>query len=191
MKIAYLSLIFFIVFIFFSCLRDPGYPNTPKIEFSNIQFVKGDSSRNTGAANDIIRLNIYFEDGNGDLGVSSSDSSGRFAAKPDTTGVPTNLDYYNIFIKFLFRNSDGSYKPCNQTPNCVVNEVLLTLYNGRFPDLNPDRKERPISGMLTYDLKSTQFRNLFRNRSIKLQFYIQDRSFTKSNVLVSDSLVIR
>lgn len=186
-----LSFIFFSIVLITACLRDPGFSNTPSISFNSIRFIKGDSSISTGAANDAIRLNLYFQDGNGDLGLNSSDSMGVFAANPDTNGIPTNLNYYNIFIQFLFRNSDGTYKPCNETPDCILNEDLLKLYNGRFPDLNPDRKERPISGTLTYDLKSTQFRNLFRNKSVKLNVYIQDRSLSKSNIILTDSLLIK
>lgn len=180
--------------LFLSCNRDPGFPQQPVISFKSIAFLRGDSTEQ--GFSDAIRISMDFTDGNGDLGFSQGDTLPPFDSKEvyDSTArilLQTNENHNNIFVKFLFRNSDGVYKICSETPECPTSDAVLSLFNQRFPDLNPDRQERPISGTLTYDIISSQLRPTFRNRIIKLEVYIKDRSLNRSNTILTDSLLIR
>ncbi|MDX2191552.1 MAG: hypothetical protein SFY32_16995 [Bacteroidota bacterium] len=174
-----------LLILLFSCVKDPGFPLEPRISFKSIQFIKG-----SGGNQDIIRLSIGFTDGDGDLGLSGADTTGDFNPK-QVNGFPTNDNYYNMNLTFLFKNEKNEFVTCKDFVECPVPDSLLKLYNGRFPPLIPSGQKRPISGTLTYDVSSTSFYTAFLNQTIKFRLFIKDRSLNKSNVIETDTIRIK
>jgi hypothetical protein len=87
-----------------SCFDAPQFPDTPKIEFKNIIFK--DIGTNTDP--DSLIILIYFEDGDGDLGIGDKEINSPFNQKiyfNKNTGEEINAltDSYDDLIKFSDR----------------------------------------------------------------------------------------
>ncbi len=68
-----ISLVIFIISGFYACVKPPEYPVEPRIEFvevNKVSFVEFDP--------DSLRVTIYFEDGDGDIGGEDVDSLNLF-----------------------------------------------------------------------------------------------------------------
>lgn len=130
-------IIYVFVFGFFlvSC-NDPNYPLQPQITFKAIRY---------DAATQYIIVDLDFTDGDGDMGLSENDISGRYDPEfinqiikdttfvnsrknpnidsmvikaIDTVSVITNLNYYNYFASIVFKSPSGVFMPCKDIPNC-------------------------------------------------------------------------
>ncbi|MBI3218636.1 MAG: hypothetical protein HYZ44_03925 [Bacteroidetes bacterium] len=109
----------------------------------------------------------------------------------DTLFVIFNKDYYNIFIDFYTKNTDGSYTLFDPTtyfkyPNCSISG-----YDGRFPILSKDLgKKSPLDGKMTYALKGSAFDLLFGTKTMRLKITIQDRALHKSNEITTKDFTL-
>lgn len=110
----------------------------------------------------------------------------------DTVYTKYNPNYYNIFIDFFTKNTDGTFTKFDaatyfEYPNCSVQG-----YNGRFPVLSKDPgKKSPLDGKINYSMKSFAFDALFSIRTLKLQITIQDRSLHKSNTIETPEFTLQ
>jgi hypothetical protein len=101
----------------------------------------------------------------------------------DTLYFTLNQDHYNIFVDFLVKQSDGSFKEFDwrtefNYPNCGI------PFDGRFPVLAKDvTKKSPLEGEIRYAMTSVGFLVLFSTKTLKLRVSIQDRALNKSNVI--------
>ncbi len=92
-----------------ACNRAPELPVTPSIEFRNIEFKEVDGP-------DSLIVTIYFQDGDGDMGLTSSDIYDPYHPydvvldeNEDTIriGSRPGLPDYNPIDYIILRNSDG------------------------------------------------------------------------------------
>jgi len=151
-----------------SCQKPPKLSLIPKIEVESAIFIKNKIISSTPF--DTIRVNLKFEDGDGDLGLEQADTSGAFAIN--------SIYNKNFYVDFYIKNFNNTFS------KYVFSGGLD--YNGRFPLLNPDyNKDQPITGFLRRDFTSS-FSSPFSDlngKTIKLQIYIFDRKLNKSNVV--------
>lgn len=109
----------------------------------------------------------------------------------DTLFVIYNQNYYNIFVDFYTKNTDGTYTLFDPTtffkyPNCSI-----AGYDGRFPILSKDLgKKSPLDGKLTYSLKGSAFDLLFGTKTMRLKITIQDRALNKSNEVTTKDFTL-
>lgn len=111
----------------------------------------------------------------------------------DTLLIDFNTDQFNIEVDFFvkrfgqFQEIDLRAQPPgspNETTRCGIS------FDGRFPCLSSDDNpcnfiqgnERPIEGIVTYNMNSGLFLPIFRTDTIKLSFKIKDRALNESNV---------
>jgi hypothetical protein len=95
----------------------------------------------------------------------------------DTVYFQLNPDHYNIFIKFMIKQADGSWKEYN-----IREEFCTTIgYDGRIPVLAKDDGETPLQGTIRYAMQSVAFKQTFSIKTLKLRVKIQDRALNKSN----------
>ncbi len=103
-----LSVIIFVL-ILVSCNRAPELPVIPNIRFENIEFKEVNGP-------DSLIVNIYFEDGDGDLGLTSNDIHDQYAPyfvvldqNNDTIkyGSQPGLPEYNPVDYVILRDEDG------------------------------------------------------------------------------------
>jgi len=109
--------------------------------------------------------------------------SGKFLVKK-------NRNFYNLFIKLLIKQDNGTYEEYSLENECIS-------FNARVPRI-PFETIQPFSakmtsktsGDITFHLRTLLFRD-FLGKEIKLQFYIQDRALHKSNIVETSDLLIQ
>jgi hypothetical protein len=198
------------ILILFSCVSPPDdFPSVPHISFNNLEYVEtpeADSlivTINFRDAEGDLGLNPrdiappfneleYQRDASGNLITYSN----RPAEAPsfnnrdwvifplinneevkDTVWVKENPNYYNIFVKFFIKRS-GDYKEFDWSA-----PPYFTTFNGRFPRILTEERERAIEGKIRYAMLSLGWNSIFRNDTLRLDLQIQDRSLNRSNVV--------
>lgn len=104
---------------------------------------------------------------------------------PDTLYYNRNPFHNNIFIEFLLRDPQGNFEvfDWNQI-GCGVS------YNGRFPVMVDDDKEKAVEGTLTYKMEGKGLAFILDRKIIKLRIHIVDRALHKSNVVESQEFIL-
>ncbi|CAN5905093.1 hypothetical protein BH24BAC1_BH24BAC1_03760 [soil metagenome] len=167
------------------CQKDPPYMNEP-IPFINYEgYQQRTLTDDFGNRYDSLTISIGYQDGDGDLGLSSA------TGHPDM-GPPyqflnpngtRNPNYYNFIIDtFLKRN--GVYEPFPfPTPGFT--------YSGRFMRLSQDDRVEPLEGTLRYSLPPWYQSTISRPGTVvKFRIYIKDRALNNSNVVETDDIVL-
>ena len=145
--------------LFMGCHRPEKFPDEPYIEFVSL----GPVSLEVGKYN----LVVYFQDGDGDIGLSDSDTTGVFATD--------SMYYYNFFIDY-FEKQNGEW---------VKIDLPLPLHC-RIPRLSNVAQES-ISGQITL---LTYVRDpASPYDTTKLSCYLVDRALHKSNVIETPEIV--
>lgn len=174
------GLILMFILLPWSCVKDPEFSLTPTIRFENIEKITKSSNDGFGgkAKIDSVIMRIYFEDGDGDLGITTAEIKAN-AAK--------YKDFRNFEVDVLLKKN-GKYVPLTFSPR------LGGLMNFQF---RPDQKPGPIEGSISY---STQFVYAFykgysplfteKNDTLKFKISIQDKAFNQSNTVETDPIII-
>ncbi len=137
-----------------SCRPIEKLPAEPTIEYRSFKlFDTVDLLGNPGKGG---RLNFYFEDGDGDLGLSQPQ--------------PGDTDTVNLFFQ-LFRKVNGTIEPAGPTD-------LLRPSNYRIPFMDRQGQNKILRGTI-----DVTFVYLFYSSSDTLlyEFYIKDRAGNESN----------
>ncbi len=172
---------FLVVGLFFltGCFSEPDYPNTPQIEFVRLQNLKGEKSANT----DSVIITLFFQDGDGDLGLNSTDTVAPFSERnPDGT---INRFRHNFFADVERLNEDGEFEP---VPFASENFNL----NSRFPVLNTLDKETALEGDLRYSITlfSTSISPVKKGDILRYKISIADRNLNVSNVIETTPMTV-
>jgi hypothetical protein len=163
-SVKYPAFVIIILLFWMSCGKIEKLPPEPRIEFKNFEIF--DSTDILG--NDIKggRLNFYFEDGDGDLGLPSPDQNAGF-------------DSTNLFFT-LFRRTGGVLVP-------VANNDPLKPSAYRIPFMDRQGQNKILRGNI-----SVTFLYLFYSPSdtIKYRFYVKDRAEHASDTASTCEIVI-
>ncbi len=139
------------------CRPDKNFSDTPNIEFSNFDLYQEDRN---GTFADIVELEIYFTDGDGDIGLNPEDTT--------SPNFCNSCPYYNNLLTEIYTVENGV-------------KSFYSDYNARIKDLTPTGQNKTLEGSIFYQVDVT-------NRlSDSLQFTVQllDRKLHKSNVVES------
>ena len=163
-KVITLSVICFLV----SCKPDEAtFDLIPQIELLSTSFIKDILGKDS-----IIRLEIGYQDGDGDIGLTESDT-----APPFNFGNPF---YHNLPVTYLVENSMGEYEelvdPNNSKPYGNQHE--------RIPNLTPNGKYKAIQGTLYISLTADPA--LLKPEKLKLEINVIDRALNVSNTVITD-----
>ncbi len=177
------SLLFIWLFLMFgsgflatSCYQKPEFPNAPFI--SNPVLTSTVVRDCTLVNTDVVRINMNFQDGDGNLGLDATDINPPFNAP--TTGQ-TNFYYTNFKLK-VFRKVGNTFEPFI-LPDTSFN------YNQRFPRLDEKDRVSPIQGTLSNRVSFSQI-GIAPNTILKFRIQILDRSLNLSNELETDTISI-
>jgi hypothetical protein len=169
-----------------ACLKAPEYSNTPSISFNSIQDIRIQPKAKGGQPLDSIRLTINYQDGDGDLGLSTDER----AKPPFDFQKGTNRFYNNFFVEPFVKN------PATRKYESLVSKGLTTAgaYNGAFPHptTTTDSKAAPIKGTLTYAPIAFGLGDIFQpGQTVRFEITIADRALNLSNTITTDSVIIQ
>jgi len=155
-KVKYFVLIIFTVIAFGACRKIQQMPPEPRIEFRN--FAIFDTIDILGNECKGGRLNFYFEDGDGDLGLDY----------PSTDMADTT----NLFL-VLFRKTGGIMVQ-------VPDDDIMKPYSYRIPYMESPAQNKILKGTVT-----VTFLYLFydpeENDTVRYDFFVEDRAGNISN----------
>lgn len=151
---------------FYSCTPEPHFDNVPVITFESIS--KNTKLDGFGNKTDSLVIAVKFQDGDGDLGVSST-------LKEDSLLYKTT---YNYLVR-TFRQVKGAPVEISQT---ISN-------SGNFPRLRDDNKIGPIEGTLSRAILIYPG-TVPKNDTLSFKIKIMDRARNVSNEISTTQVVV-
>ena len=144
------------------CRKIEIYPDEPQITFKEV-FVK-DSTDILNNPIKFVKLTFELIDGNGDVGLNESDTTGPFHRD--------SLYYYNLFIKEYEKIGDSFVE---------VTDVKFPR-NYRIPDLTPAGQNKTLKATVDIEMEYRySAANPLPFNEFKYYFYLYDRALNKSN----------
>jgi hypothetical protein len=160
-------ILFFLAVLFtaFSgCMKKQSYSDTPEIGYLGFELIYDTAQ--------VVRtgiLSISYQDGNGDIGLSPSDTFPPYQR---------NGQYYYNYVITYFEKQNGVFK-----------QVDLTIpFSLRIPVLTPDDPNKAIKG---YILDTIGLYPPPLHDTIKFEAFIYDRALNKSNVITTPEIILR
>lgn len=159
-----------------SCRKVEKYPPIPQIQYMGFEKIYNPDLE----IYDRGVLSFSFQDGDGDIGLNSTDTFPPFNA--------SSQYHYNLIITYY------------EMQNGVIKEVPILWYNpqteqydtltlsARIPNLTPDGINKSISGEIYDTLFIYNFNSSFD--TISFDAYIFDRALNASNT-ISTPLIVR
>lgn len=154
----------FLIITLSFCRKPEQFPIEPKIEFVSLTKIP-----TINGVDDKGILTISFTDGDGDVGLSESDTLPPY----DTSSVY----YYNFFIDY-FEKQNGTYTKVN----------LPFSINSRIPVLNSSGNTKPLKGTIEMELFINNILSPYD--TIRFECSICDRALHMSNKIITSDLVI-
>ena len=159
MKKSALNYILISVFIcigIIACVKKTAYPIIPEISYNTfVPYIDNSAD-----------INIKFTDGDGDIGVSTTDS--------------TKTLWINYYYKDTVTNKYVGFY------DNIMNDTLKTPYVVRSP--KDSYLGKPISGEIIVRLQ--QYRHSRKIKHVKYVIYLYDKAGHKSNVITTPELVV-
>ena len=149
----------------FSCIDPVSYPDEPAIKYKSFGYL--DTLDELGNKILLCRLTFECTDGDGNLGLREDDTIGRFHFD--------SMYYHNCFIT-LYEKLEGEYKKID-IPIEHNYRIPYTPPTGQSPALIADvivKMEYPVA-YFNYD-------------TIRYEFYVVDRDFTRSNTVTTPDI---
>ena len=157
------SLLIISMLIFSGCKDGDEYPIEPVISFKSLSTDKDANGKDVAG-----HITISFTDGDGDLGLSASDT-----LSPYHRSGPY---HYNFVIVY--------YEKINNVWTVVSTS---TPFSGRFPLLTSEGKNKALRGDISQEVF---LRQGVTNLSTKYDVFIYDRALHRSNTITTSELVI-
>ncbi len=148
-----------------NCRKPEEFPPEPFIEF--VSFTKIPTAN--GVDNKGL-LTIFFTDGDGDMGLSESDTLPPFDAESDF--------HYNFFINY-FEKKNGTFQKVD----------LPFSLNSRIPILNTTNNNRPLKGEIEIELFINNILSPYD--TIRFECQISDRTLNLSNKIETPEIIIK
>lgn len=178
---------FFIVFALLlsaallgGCPSPPKFANEPTITFKNVEQYHLTQARRPV---DSLVIVTRFEDGDGDLGLTSDDREPPFNpiyVNDNKDTIPQGEYFYNYFITMYV-------SPEGQTNFQKYTFPSVGGLNGRFFPLAPEGRIGPLEGDLKYSFLIPSNLDLNPGDQVKFEVYIVDKKLNKSNTITTES----
>ena len=203
MKIPIRFLVSFLLFVpLVGCFNPPQYPNTPLIRFEAISSVPNVRQASTGSLlGDSIKISLFFQDGNGDMGLSSSDAADlappfqQFALPVTPDSLP-NPYHHNYWITIQKKVRGNFVNAIFNLPPSITKEYARPTLNGRYMRLSDGKKDSPIEGTLDYKFAyiyafpDATTPRIMRGDTVRFVVKLIDRALNESNTITTDEVVL-
>lgn len=157
--------------LFFSCNPDSVSSEIPEISFGSVTVYKNITQKDS-----MVVLSINYKDGDGDIGLSESDSFPPFNYK--------NVGFYNLLVSYKVRKKSVWQKILIPGSEDTLN------FDQRFQRLNPNDKKRTVSGNMELRIPASPYPGILPD-SIKLSFQMLDRKMHKSAIVESTEIKLK
>ncbi|MBL7811676.1 MAG: hypothetical protein JNL57_05590 [Bacteroidetes bacterium] len=133
---------------------------------------------NNGVDKDsFILLNLYYHDGDGDLGLNPGDTSPPFNA--------TGTEFFNLHVWMYERKNGQWVKPVN-----LLSPTKDTLnFHERIPRITPTGRSKWVEGNL--DLRIPAEPVGLKPDTVKITVQLTDRARRKSAVAETEAIVLK
>lgn len=147
-----------------SCFKSEEYPFEPEISNAEVTNM-GDS----------IIVSFGFQDGDADLGLEPSDTTGVHA--------PGSYYYYNIYLDYFEKDDIQGWVPGYD----LNGDTIKFAY--RIKPISVSENTKGIKG--TIDVAVNAFANPFSNQSDTVKFSIKliDRALNESNIIETPEII--
>lgn len=146
-----------------SCLPEASYPPEPVIAFQKLD-----------TSSDPAQIFIDFTDGDGNIGLSQSDTLPPFC--PDTCQF-----YYNLFLEY-YELQNGTWTHIPLDP-----ELGQIPFYYRIPRVEPSGQNPALNGTIKIDMPSYFLISNFD--TCRFEIHLVDRDFNESNTVQSNTFV--
>lgn len=179
-----------------SCNLKPDFPQEPVISSLKLERVYN------GFGTDDVIIKVGFQDGDGDLGITSEERATPRPLQKATSNLPfqeykytfaasdrplvldsmPNPYYFNMFIKIFRKNGFGEFEEVvYPTPNFSFNTAFPPLYEGT--------RRTPMEGSIDYTIQPIP-PTFNKNDHLRIQVQIVDRKLNLSNIM-SDTITLK
>lgn len=156
-----------------ACNPKPEFPIEPFIRYEGFERKKAVNGTDSAGV-----LRLYFTDGDGDMGLQSSDTTGTFAKG--------SLYYYNFFISYYERQM-GQWVRVSLPPPFPGADTLTN--NSRIPFLTPAGQNKQLEGYI--DMALFIYNPFSPYDTIRYEVSICDRALNRSNQIQTPELVLQ
>lgn len=171
-QLTYLFILLLAAIFTGSACNDPeSLPSTPEIKYKSVEKITNISGKDS-----LIRLTFSYLDGDGDLGLSATDTM------PPFNYTPFNKFYNNIFIDY-FEMKGSKFVPVTIP---FTNDTVRFLY--RMDVLTPDGKNKAIKGDISIVMDLTPYD--VKPQVIKFGIQIADRQLHLSNWVETPAILM-
>jgi len=161
-----------IIFHVYSCKPDDvSFGNVPEISLNEVSLLQ-----DTLGNDSLIVLVIGFQDGDGDIGLTGSDT-----AAPFNFGSPY---FHNLPVTYLVAGASGTFVELkDQSGSPYGNQ------HERIPILSPSGKYKGIQGNISIKLSANPL--LTKPVSLKLKISLIDRALNVSNTIQTETILLK
>lgn len=160
------------VAMFSSCAEKTEFSEIPFIQFTTFEQLKTASGKDS-----IGILKLYFTDGDGDMGLNSSDT-----LSPYNKG---SQYYYNFFITY-FEKQNGVWTKVVLPPPFPGADTLTN--NSRIPNLTPTGQNKSLEGEISMQLFTNNPFSPYD--TIRYDVRICDRALNMSNLVQTPEIIL-
>ena len=162
-----------------ACTGVPDFSNIPSISFSNVRVITKEEPGQLGTTKkDSVIISINFQDGDGDLGITSTE----LAALKKTYGDSLKTYLIDVYVK-----KNGKFLKSNPKEK-FGGDILYHLKEGT--------KSGPIEGILDYSVNFEY--GLYqgvpymtgKNDTLKFAVTLKDRALNVSNTIETNEFVV-
>lgn len=157
-KSLYFTSLLVLIFVGLGCGDSDIGNYAPIIGLESVDVVKANSGYDS-----LLLIRFWYEDKDGDLGLSDSDTSDQFKG------------FNNLIINFRAKKN-GTYSPL-----LIKSTTIPADFDQRIPNLTPTGKNKEISGSVTVSFGLDP--NEIHADTVEFDLKIVDRSFNESNII--------
>lgn len=174
----FLPVFFALAMVMQSCTKSNNASPIPMLEYKDYSKLKTNAGKDS-----LVIINMTFEDGDGDIGLSESDSF-----PPFRFGSP---NFYNLLVEFYTIDNDKPRKITSQFLQDPITGDTVN-FNQRISNITPEGRDKYINGRIKL---LTPFQTVLDYSmplpdSVYYTITLQDRSLNNSNTVQSPVIVL-
>lgn len=159
-----ITILIFSILIFSTCIKVENPSDIPEITYK--KYTADYCTDQLGNQNKCISLYFKLKDGDGNIGISNSDTL------PPFTGIYSHNFYFDLLVR-----SENQFLPWNG--------LNINYFN--IPHIEPEGQNKILIADVQIDLSFPI--NILTYDTILISFYVYDRALNQSNTVLTDTII--